>query len=65
MTATIELNARLLNKAKKLTGITEDSKIVNEVLRDYIRGKEFVAGMVKLKDSDGLWNEYDPKEPKQ
>jgi Arc/MetJ family transcription regulator len=59
MTATIELNDRLLNKAKKLTGITEDSKVVNEILKDYIQGKEFVAGMVKLKDSDGLWPEYE------
>jgi hypothetical protein len=61
MTATIELNDRLVDKAKKLTGITENSKVMNEVLRDYIRGKEFVAGMVKLRDSDGLWPGYDPK----
>jgi Arc/MetJ family transcription regulator len=64
MTATIELNDRLIGKAKKLTGITENSKVVNEILRDYIRGKEFVAGMVKLKNSDGLWPGYDPKESK-
>jgi hypothetical protein len=65
MMATIELNDRLVDKAKKLTGITEDSKVVNEVLRDYIRGKEFVAGMIKLKDSGGLWPEDDPKGSQQ
>jgi hypothetical protein len=65
MTATIELNDRLFNKAKKLTGITEDNELMNEVLKDYIRGKEFVAGMIKLKDSDGLWPDYDPKGSQQ
>jgi hypothetical protein len=56
MTATIELNERLVNKAKKLTGITEDSKMLNQVLKTYINAEEIAAGMLKYKDS-GIWSD--------
>jgi hypothetical protein len=61
MTATIELNDRLVNKAKKLTGITEDSKMLNKVLKTYINAEEIAAGMLKYKDS-GIWGDEGKQE---
>jgi hypothetical protein len=65
MTATIELNDRLFNKAKKLSGISDSQKLMNKVLVDYIHGTELLNSMVQLKeeigDADPFWEGYDPK----
>jgi hypothetical protein len=64
MTATIELNDRLISKAKKLTGITEDSKLINQILKRFIEGQEFAASMLPYKDS-GIWDGEDKREPEK
>jgi hypothetical protein len=61
MTATIELNERLVTKAKKLTGITEDGKLLNQVLKRFVEGQEFAASMLPYKDS-GIWDGVDKRE---
>jgi hypothetical protein len=65
MTATIELNDRLLKKAEKLTGITDSSVLVKEALNTLIRGREYEADLLQMQHSSQskeiLWPGYDPK----
>jgi hypothetical protein len=60
MTATIELNDRLLKKAEKLTGITDESKMLNEVLKTYINAEEFARSMAPLQGSK-IWDGEDKR----
>jgi hypothetical protein len=61
MTTTIELNDRLVKKAKKLTGINDDSKMLNKVLKTYINAEEVAAAMIPLENS-GIWDGPDKRE---
>jgi Arc/MetJ family transcription regulator len=61
MTATIELNDRLINKAKRLSGISDEKELVNMAIKSYIKGEETWRDMVKLKDSNCVIEGYDPK----
>jgi hypothetical protein len=60
MAEILQLNERLVKKAKELTGIDEDSKMLNEVLKTYINAEEFARDMLPLQDSD-IW-EGEPKQ---
>jgi hypothetical protein len=65
MTATIEVNERLLKKAEKYSGITDESKLLQMVLKRYVKGVEFSAEMLKAKaaigDENPFFDGYDPK----
>jgi Arc/MetJ family transcription regulator len=62
MTATIELNDRLVKKAKKLSGINDDKQLVDMVFKRYVHGEEACRALMKLKDSNIIDPDYDPKE---
>jgi hypothetical protein len=59
MTATVEIKDSLVKKAKKFTGMADNSKMLNEVLKTYINAEEFARNMLPLQDSD-VW-EGEPK----
>jgi hypothetical protein len=65
MTATIELNDRLINKAKKLSGITNEQDLVKMTISHYLEGAEIKAAATKAKqaigDENPFWDNYDPK----
>jgi Arc/MetJ family transcription regulator len=63
MTTTLDLNERLVKKAQKLTGISEESKMLNEVLKTYVNAEEFAREMLPLQDSD-IWEGEPEQEPK-
>jgi hypothetical protein len=63
MTATIELNDRLVKKAEKLTGIDDESRMLNEVLKTYINAEEFARSMVPLQGSK-IWDGEDKRAQK-
>jgi hypothetical protein len=60
MTATVELSERLVRKAEKLTGICDESKMLNEVLKTYINAEEFARAMVPLQGSK-IWDGDDKR----
>jgi hypothetical protein len=65
VTATIELNDRLINKAKKLSGITNEEDLVKMTISHYLQGAEIRAAAVKAKKAMGnenpFWDNYHPK----
>jgi predicted transcriptional regulator len=65
MTATIELNDRLVNKAKKLSCITNDQDLVTMTIAHYLEGAEIRVAAIKAKEASGdknpFWDDYDPK----
>jgi hypothetical protein len=57
----MDLNERLVKKAKKLSSITDDKQLVDMALDSYIHGEEVFRAMMKFKDSDIIDPDYDPK----
>jgi Arc/MetJ family transcription regulator len=51
MTATIELDERLVDEAKKITGITEDGELVNMAIGRFVKGQELLRSMLKERES--------------
>jgi hypothetical protein len=65
MTATIELNDRLISKAKKLSGITNEQDLVSMTITHYLEGAEIRVAAAKAKEAawneNPFWDGYDPK----
>jgi hypothetical protein len=65
MTATIKLNDRLINKAKKLSGITNEQDLVKMTITHYLEGAEIRVAAIRAKEATGsenpFWEGYDPK----
>jgi Arc/MetJ family transcription regulator len=62
MTATVEIKDSLVKKAQKITGITDENKLVNQVFTDFVKSADFSTEMLSLKDSDICFEGYNPKE---
>jgi hypothetical protein len=65
MTATIELNDSLINRAKKLSGITNEQDLLRMMITHYLEGAEIRLAAAKAKEATGnenpFWDGYDPK----
>jgi uncharacterized NAD-dependent epimerase/dehydratase family protein len=63
MTATVEIKDSLVKKARKITGITDDTKLVNQVFKNFILGEEAAQALMPLQGS-GIWDGGKPKRAK-
>jgi hypothetical protein len=65
MIKTIDLDERLIRKAKKLSGIDDDKALLQMTVKSYIEGEEFARAALKTKkaigDENPFWDDYDPK----
>jgi hypothetical protein len=61
MTATIELNDRLIKQAEKLSGIDDANAIMQIALQRYVKGEKLARSLTGFKDADSIWQDYDPK----
>jgi predicted transcriptional regulator len=65
MTATIELSDRMVKRAKTLSGISDEQKLMRMTIAHYLEGAELRVAAARAKEATGgespFWDGYDPK----
>jgi hypothetical protein len=65
MTATIELNEKLIKKAEKYSGINDESKLLQMTLKRYVDGQALRKAAQEAQQAangeNPFWDDYDPK----
>jgi hypothetical protein len=64
MTATVELDDLVLNKAKNLSGISDEEELASMVFGEFVHGQKMLRSTDELVASfkgNPFWDDYDPR----